>query len=503
METILKKTGMDCYHKAFSQTLRKEETQDCVVPDTSPDIAGILDTTGCVLIRSKDVSAGRVRLEAAVPAKVAYLPEGESGLRCLDVNVPLYISCDDERISDGCLCSASLSLVGLDTRMLNPRKVMVRAEVCVSVVCYEKGELSLPRGVEEDKWGIRTLVKTESVTTVDCVTEKTFAVTDEYALPASKPAIDCILSQRTELVTEDVKTVGSKIILKGSVKSSLLYGAADGQPAAVDFSTGFSQIIECADAGEEPFVRIDAILTGAYYETTPDSGGRTIGMELHLVAQAVQTGRRQVEYLADAYCNSKFLELAQESVELDCVRRETLLKETVRDTVETPGGMQELCDAYARWGAVSIDGGRVMVPVTVCLLYKSGEGKLLSARKRFDVGLEALLEEGERLDGCALSPAELYLSPTAAGAELRLPVEAKVTVCRTVPIRCLSAVTVSEEGEPDLSRLPTLTLLRARSAEELWDIAKENGSTVEAIVAANGIDESFPWGKTILVPKTV
>lgn len=502
METILRKTGFDCYHKAFSQTLRREETQDCVVPDIFPDIASILDTTGCVLIRSKDVSAGRVRLEAAVPAKVAYVPEGENGLRCLDVNVPLYISADDERVGDGCLCTAALSLVGLDARMLNPRKVMVRAEVCVSIECYAKEEMLFPSGIEDDKFGVSTLVKTESITAVDCVTEKTFAVTDEYALPASKPAIDSVVSQRTELVTEDVKTVGSKVILKGCVKSCLMYCTADGLPASVDFTTGYSQIIECADAGEEPFVRIDSILTGAYYEILPDSGGRTVSMELHLVAQAVQSGKREVQYLSDAYCNSRYLELKDEQSELECIRRESVLKETLRDTLEVPGGMPEVCDAYARCGAVSIDGAKIAVPVTVCVVYKTGEGKLASVRKRCGLSLETVLEEGEKVGGCTVSTSELYVAPTAGGAELRLPVEARAAVCRTVPIRCLCSVNVSEEG-PDLGELPTLTLLKAHGAEELWTIAKENCSTVEAIVAANGIDESFRWGKYILVPKTL
>lgn len=501
MEMILKKTGFDCYHKVFAQALRKEETQDCVVPDTFPDIAGILDTTGCVLIRSKDVSAGRVRLEAAVPAKVAYVPEGETGLRCLDVTVPLFISVDDERVEDGCICTASLSLVSLGTRMLNPRKVMVKAEVCVSLECYSRGELLFPSGIENDKWGINTLIKTERVTAVDCVTEKTFAVTDEYALPASRPAMESLVSQRTELVTEDVKAVGSKIILKGFVKSSLMYCAADGQPASVAFTTGYSQVIECADAGEEPFVRIDAILTGVYYELVPDSGGRTISMEAHLVAQAVQTGRRDVQYLSDAYCNSRYLELDEECAEPECVRRESVLKETLRDTLELQGGIQELCDAYARCGAVRIDGAGIAVPVTVCLVYKTGEGKLASARKSCELSLETVLEEGERIGGCAVSASELYVAPTGSGAELRLPVEARLTVCRAVTIRSLCSVTVSEEG-PDLSKLPSLTLLKAHGAEELWRIAKENCSTVEAIVAANGIDESFRWGSCILVPKT-
>lgn len=501
METILKKAGIDCYHKVFSQTFRKEESQDSVVPDTVPDIAEILDTSGSLLIRSKEVSAGHVRLEALILSKVVFIPEGEGGLRCLDVSIPVYIGCDDESISNGSVCTAALSLVGIDARMLNPRKVMVRAEVNTNITCWDKSGLYLPCGAEESGGGINTLIRNETVTAVECVTEKTFAVTDEYALPTSKPPIDSILSQRSDIVTEEIKNLDGRIILRGSVKSSLLYSTADGQAASLDFSSGFSQMIEAGEA-EESFVKIDAMLTGAYYEVLPDSGGRTVGMELHLVAQAVQTVKHQVEYIADAYCNSRHLELTEAGLELECVRREVMLSDTIRDTLELRDGITELCDAYARCGIPAIDGAKVAVPVTVRVLYKSGDGKLKSTGKRCDIVLESPVEEDEMICGCLTEPVGVYAVMAAGGVELRISVSARVTVCRAVPVRYISDIAVSEE-KTDVSDLPSLTLLKARGPEELWSIAKENCSTIEAIEEANDIDERFQWGRYILVPKTV
>ena len=136
MEANLSKCGFASYDKAYSRTLRKEESQDCVVPDTMPDIAELATTWGCVLIRSKDVGEGRVRVEANVPAKVSFLPEGEEHLCCLDVNIPFYFSAEDAAIREGDFCVADLKLRALETRVLNPRKVTVRAEVELSLECY-------------------------------------------------------------------------------------------------------------------------------------------------------------------------------------------------------------------------------------------------------------------------------------------------------------------------------------------------------------------------------
>ena len=61
MEAKLSITEYNIFNKIFSTSLRKEESRDAVVPDVLPDISEILCCEGLLLIRSKDVTAGRVR----------------------------------------------------------------------------------------------------------------------------------------------------------------------------------------------------------------------------------------------------------------------------------------------------------------------------------------------------------------------------------------------------------------------------------------------------------
>ena len=47
-------------------------------------------------------------------------------------------------------------------------------------------------------------------------------------------------------------------------------------------------------------------------------------------------------------------------------------------------------------------------------------------------------------------------------------------------------------------------MLRADSSTDLWTLAKENCSTVEAIRRANGLDEAGEdWEKLLLIPKAL
>ena len=47
-------------------------------------------------------------------------------------------------------------------------------------------------------------------------------------------------------------------------------------------------------------------------------------------------------------------------------------------------------------------------------------------------------------------------------------------------------------------------ILYPRNSGDLWTLAKENCSTIEAICAANTLDgDTWPSGRMILIPKTV
>lgn len=55
------------------------------------------------------------------------------------------------------------------------------------------------------------------------VTEKTFIVSDDLALPAGKPAPERILSVSAELRVTDTQDIGGKLIVKGAVRTCVYY----------------------------------------------------------------------------------------------------------------------------------------------------------------------------------------------------------------------------------------------------------------------------------------
>ena len=75
MELSMKRSGIACCEKVFEYAMPVEQATETVVPDTMPDVERILCAEGMVIIRSKEVSEGRVTVSAGVAATVLYSPE--------------------------------------------------------------------------------------------------------------------------------------------------------------------------------------------------------------------------------------------------------------------------------------------------------------------------------------------------------------------------------------------------------------------------------------------
>ena len=94
MELSMKRSGIACCEKVFEYAMPVEQATETVVPDTMPDVERILCTEGMVIIRSKEVSEGRVTVSAGVAATVLYSPEG-GGRPCrLSAVVPIELELD-------------------------------------------------------------------------------------------------------------------------------------------------------------------------------------------------------------------------------------------------------------------------------------------------------------------------------------------------------------------------------------------------------------------------
>ena len=85
MELELEQTRLSGYKTVLSTTVFQEETMEMIVPDACPDILRIVDTEGQIELGERNAMDGRAGFSGTVRAAVLYLPDGEDGMRHLEI----------------------------------------------------------------------------------------------------------------------------------------------------------------------------------------------------------------------------------------------------------------------------------------------------------------------------------------------------------------------------------------------------------------------------------
>lgn len=498
MEAKLKKAEYVCWDKSFSLIQRKEESRDAVVPDTQPDIAEVLFCAPTVLIRSKDVSPGRVKVEALINTRVLYRGE-DSKIWSVELALPFFFSGEDEKISQESIALARLNLLNTEARALNPRKILLRAELEAEISVFDPTKLSVCEGLLEPG-PVRSRHVLKEASLISAVTEKTFAVSDELAFPSGCAKTEEMICLGIYPTVDETKNVGSKLIVKGRIRSKILVVDTNAAVYQLEPVSEFSQIIELGCECENGLPLVWLTPSGAYCGVSADNEGR-VSLEYHMVAQLMCRSNINICCLDEVYSNRYDLdtECVEIILEKHCdMGRE---REGLRQLYETARPVAEvLCSRITPVKPV-FEKGKMSLSFYLTALC-SGENGVWCEKRKGEICFHIPVEEGNWY-AKEIEIIEWNLFPVPGGLELRLDAAAELVLSGEQHFSYVSSISYDEEKILDNSDKPSLVLLRLKNEDEIWDIARENCSSLEDIFSVNGINEpSEAVGKLILIPKT-
>ena len=345
MELELKKEKFACYQALPQLSENREETTETIVPDYLPDIARIVDASGCLFLRSREIADGKAQVSGTVRMTLLYVAEDAQGMKSFEYTLPLDETIEGRALSgsadsclDGRLCSC-------EVRMLNPRKVFTRVNVELTLTPYVPASLSVCSGVkEQEAYKIETLCEKKDIGIIRAIREKDFTFSDEVLLSGTKEPIQELLRTKCALRVTDCKSIGNKIVLKGVARLDAIYLDESGNLASMSSELPFSQILDgLAEEEGETTVRASLRLTGAEIhvgsESEPDNN-RAISLRLYISAFTAVREVKSVCCVADLYSTAYDLTAKTETVELCDSAALVLREQLVREKIETGAEVQ-------------------------------------------------------------------------------------------------------------------------------------------------------------------
>lgn len=494
------------YDTVVEVTLCQEETLESIVPDACPDILRIVDVCGQATLSGKQAREGAAQVTGMVRASILYQPEGSGGLRRMEIGLPFTCQAEAPGLTEAGTVLASPRLRSAEARALNPRKVLLRVELAVDVTACQPVERPICGGVTgSDEEGLCQRQYRGEHYQLSTVQEKPFTFSDQVRVQGTGES-PALLAVRAQPVCTESKLIGSKLIFKGLVELYLLLQEAGGGLSTAHESMPFSQVLEVSGSGEEGDCRVGVEVAALQCDQLPGDG-RELDVSLELLAQAQVYCRRPVTLLQDLYSTGNWMEVERENQPLCRLVEQSVRPQAVRELLETGELVRSVVDARLALGQVrqSREGEELVLTVEACItvLYLDENELVQCVRRSIPVSCRLECAEGVKCSCVCACPGEVFAAPAAGGVEVRFTVEFH---CLATETTAVPAVTSAQLGEPrngGEGRRPSVVLRMPSPGEELWDIAKAHGTTIEQILQANELEEeALPSGRMLLIPST-
>lgn len=213
--------------KKVSKTVKVLEVSgDIIVPDIKPDIAGIINTNGVPYIYKEEIVQSKIRFDGNIDSYIVYLADnGET--RSIQTTLSFSDSIEDDGIKEGCFSKEQIILESIEAKVLNERKISIKASVKVKVEVFEKAELELTSDFDEFE-NVEKLKETLQIKSLVGSNKVRTSIKEDISVDNSFSAVE-ILKTHIEITNSENKISYNKVLAKADANVKIVFLSEDGR----------------------------------------------------------------------------------------------------------------------------------------------------------------------------------------------------------------------------------------------------------------------------------
>lgn len=494
MEYKLEASEISCLEPLVNQSRQQERTQEVKLTDGMPDVGRILGCWGQPVIRSKDWRSDSIGFHGGVMAWVLYAPEDGAQPRVVECWIPFQSRWDiPDADTDGTIM-ASAQIRSMDARVTSARKIMVRCVLNLGA----KGSVRIRKSVYggEIPGQIPLLRQTYPMRLPVEAGEREVTLDEEILLPGNNPHPEKIIRFSLTPRINETKLMGSRLVFRGMCSLHMVYLDEEGTVSSWDAElpiAQFSDLDGSYDTGSE--CCCVPIVTGTELERGEDGKCR---IKASLAVQYEIIDRVMVSIVEDAYCPDRSVAIQKQPLALSPVLDMGSDVWEVSQSIHADARQVVDSCVYCTVSGVRTaeDSLQAQLQIASQVLYLDENGALQGGNVRSEELWTLPSQPDNHADVCLIPG----IPNIAVGEDISIHCDLTVISCvfGDAAMEMVTAVSVSEQKEADPHR-PALILKRV-NGKRLWDIAKECGSTVEAIRKANALDQEPLDDRMLLIP---
>lgn len=497
MQLQFEKQGIPYLQTVKREVQTREQTQEIRISDGMPDIGNIIGAWGQVILRGKEWQADGMTVNGGTMVWVLYLPEDGTIPYCVESWIPFQMRWSFPPTQHDGVILAQCCLKSVDARSTSARKMMLRTNVSVLGWAVENGGCEIfsptevvPEDVQLQQVSYPMQIPIEAG-------EKVFSLEETLSLPPSMPKMETLLSYNLQPEITEEKMMADKVVFRGNAVLHMLYLAEDGGVYSWDFDLPFTQYSELdREYGEDAEVMLLPCVTALELEREAEN----INMKAGLVCQYRISHRPLIRIVTDAYSPRRSVEPVLQELQLPGILESKT--QIIHGQTTVPADSMRLTDVQFCVQPVhshtDAQVATLEIPGTFQILHYDMEGIPNAVVHKWEQNVTLPVGEGTTVEAVALPSGKPQGALMSGSAQLSNDIKLISESVNTTPVTIIAGLELGELQEPDLYR-PSL-ILRRSGGKTLWELAKDSGSTVDAIRDANHLQSEPDAQQMLLIP---
>ncbi len=463
------------------------------------EIKKILKCYSKTTVSSKYISDSTVTVEGTVCVWIIYLDE--KGCLAGDEHSSFF----SKTIQAGSDLSGGSVRVFVQeeksmAKILAGASVGISAQACLEVLVYKPLEKEIICDI--DAKNIEQLRGTTECTMHIAFGEKNLVVEEEFSLGHSQPAAKCILRKNAEASIDEIKIMGTKVMVKGKIKVYILYHTVEGKrPGCFEESFPFSQLVDVAGINDD--CKCDGAVKILFCELTPRASGdgeiRSFTASVKLSVSVKAYCEQEIPTVLDAYSVVGGYAFKKEEIVFKKLKEAFCDRFVTKKNLEfTDGAVSSVIDMWSciKCSSSKFEEGKLKITGTalVNLLVYDCDGNPECYERPVDFEYTYNLEEKLQNPEAVYEINVSRCSYTILGENtVAVTVEPFLSVSIYENFKCEAITEVVKDESLGIKsdRPSSIVLYFADSGEKVWDIARRYNSSAEEIKALNSIKEDI------------
>lgn len=477
---------------------------DSIIPDIKPDIINVINTSGTICIYKKEINEGKIKIDGAIDTYIMYIADDENNsIRGLNVNLDFSQVIEMEKAMQGMNLETNLKLKSMECKVINGRKVNVKAFIEVDVKVTSKEEIDVINNVNLK--GIQMLNENLNINSM-IGSGNTRVYAKDTLVIDNIDNLSEIMKADLRILNKDVKISYNKILAKADLNVRLLYLTDDNRINSVEATVPVMGFIDMPDVSEENICDTKYEIKNLVIKPN-NVEEHSIYMEAEIEICCDVYKSQEINIIQDLYSPKTNVSFTQKQVSIMQKIENVQGTYNIREKQVIPEiGGNKIYDV-----GTSVDikkqtilNDRVLFEGELMLNYIYSSNNTVETKQTsipFSYNLDFVgINQSSKLETYVDIGLQDFVITEDGGIDVKVDIGFNLTVTKNTQINIIDDIT---EDENRSMCTCSLVVYYVKERDTLWKIAKRFGSTVDEIARINGIENEnkLNVGQQLFIPR--